>query len=119
MNKLSLKLKLGIAFGILLAIIIVAAGAGFYTTYLFSDSADQLVFNATKQNLSMEMVAGLQAEMSDLRGFILNGKEEMLSHDRENQADFKKNSDKMEQMLVTEKGKRLFAEIRLQYQEFR
>src|SRR4029077_16979311 len=84
----------------------------------FSKSADDLVLNATQQNLSMEMVASLEMETSRLRAFMLNRQEEDLTSDQYAQEQFEEIEPKFELLLETERGKALFAEIHQTYSEY-
>lgn len=87
-------------------------------TYLFSDSADNLVLDAKKQNISMDMITAIEMESTGLRGFLLSGQEEVLNHDQEGQAGFNESVEKITPMLRTERGKQIVAQLRQQYQDY-
>jgi len=118
MSRLSFKMKLAAGFGALLLILSIMAGVSYYTTYLFSDSADRLVASANKQNISMDMVASLEMETSNVRAFIMAGREEQLTRDQNGQAGFKESADKLLPLLPTEEGKKLLAETEQEYKEY-
>lgn len=118
MSSLSLKMKLAVGFGALLVILTVVAGISYYTTYLFSDSADRLVANANKQNISMDIIAAVERESAQVSGFLLSGKDEELTDGQEGQATFNDSADKIEPMLVTERGKKIVAQVRREYDEY-
>src|SRR5215467_11280915 len=105
MHRLSLKMKLAFGFGTLLLVLAVVGGIGYYATLRMSDAADRIVTNAKVQNLAMEMVVGLEMQTTGIRGFLLAGKEELLKHDQEGQSRFKDSADRIEPLLVTERGK--------------
>jgi methyl-accepting chemotaxis protein len=119
MRKLTLKMKLGVGFGTLLVIVAVVGGLGYYSTYRLSDATDRIVLNGETQNFSMEMVAALEMQTTAIRGFLLAGKEELLKHDQEGQEAFKENAAKLEPLLQTERGKRVFADISRLFREYR
>jgi len=118
MSRLSFKMKLAAGFGALLLLLAIVAGIGYYTTYLFSESADRLVAGADRQNITMDMVASLEMETSNLRAFLVDGKEVQLTRDQNGQAGFKESIDKLPPLLVTEQGKKLLAETQQEYREY-
>jgi methyl-accepting chemotaxis protein len=118
MSKLNLKMKFGVGFGTLIAILAIVGGVSYYTTYLFSDAADQIGRNGAKQNASMDIVASLEMDTSALRAFLLDGNEEHFTNDRHGQAGVKESVDKLEPLLETERGKKLLVAIRQRHEEF-
>ena len=119
MSNLSLKLKLGIGFGVLLVIMLAVGVIGYDATYRVSDANDVAVANLEKANLTSEMTVAVEKQTTGLRGFLLVGREDLLKHDEEGQKEFQDNSEQLERMLVTEQGKKLLAEIRRSFGEFR
>jgi len=119
MNKLSLKMKLGVGFGVLL-LILAATGFVAYNSVgqlaTISDRADDIM---TKKDISSQIDAALEKQSTGIRGFLLAGKEDLLKHDEEGKQQFSDNMEKLGKMLVTDEGKRLHAEIRSTYEEFR
>ena len=119
MNKISLKMKLALGFGSLLVILAMVAGTGYYATSRMEEANATAVFNLKKANLSQSMESGIEKETTGVRGFMLGGKEDLLKHDEEGQKQFKDSADQVEKMLVTEKGKKYFADISAEHREFR
>jgi len=119
LNKMSLKMKLGVGFGTLLLIAVIVAGVGYYATFRTGEAIQRIVANADQQNLAMEMVEGLEMQTTGIRGFLLAGKEELLRHDQDGQTQFNENADKLEPMLVTEHGKKLLADARREFRDWR
>jgi len=119
MNKLSLKLKLGLAFGALL-LILMAMGFVAYNSVgqlaAISTRADDIM---TKKDMSSQIEAALEKQTTGIRGFLLAGKEDLLKHDEEGKQEFADNMEKLAKMLVLDEGRRLHAEIRRTYDEFR
>lgn len=119
MNKLSLKIKLGLGFGAVLVIMAIVGFIGFYGTYRLSDSMDKVESSGRKALLTENMDTAVEKQTTGVRGFLLAGKEDLLKHDQEGQQEFKDNADKLEKVLVTEQGKKLFAEIKRSFDAFR
>lgn len=119
MRKLSLKMKLGVGFGTLLVIVAVVGGIGYYSSYRFSYATDQIVSSAQQQDLSNAMVASLEMQTTGVRGFLLAGKEDLLKHDEEGHGEFTAAADKLEPLLALEREKKLFADIRREFGEWR
>ena len=118
MNKISLKMKLSIGFGTVLAIVALIGGMGYRATYKMSNATDKIVSSAAEQNVSMDMVASLEMQTKAVRGFLLSGKEEMIKSDQQGQTAFKESADRLEPLLQTEHGKKVFANIWRQYREY-
>ena len=118
MNKISLKMKLGIGFGTVLVIVTLIGGIGYQATYRLSNANDKIVLNTGNQNISMDLVASLEMQTKAVRGFLLSGKEEMIKSDEEGQTGFKESADKLEPLVSTEHTKKIVADIRRQYQEY-
>ncbi|HKV77896.1 MAG TPA: methyl-accepting chemotaxis protein [Candidatus Sulfotelmatobacter sp.] len=118
MNKVSLKMKLGIGFGTVLMMVALIGGIGYRGSYEMSNATDKIVSNAGQQNISMDMVASLEMQTKAVRGFLLSGKEEMIKSDKQGQKGFKESADKLEPLLQTERGKQVLADIRRQYNEY-
>ncbi len=118
MNKISLKMKLGIGFGTVLMIVALIGGIGYRATYQMSKATDKILSSAGEQNISMDMVASLEMQTKALRGFLLSGKDEIIKSDQQGQTGFKESADKLEPLLQTERGKQVFTDIRREYQEY-
>jgi len=119
MNRLSLKVKLGLGFGAILTIMAIVGFVGFYGTYRLSDAMSKVESNGAKALTTESMDAAVEKQTTGVRGFLLAGKEDLLKHDQEGQQEFKENADKLEKGLVTEHGKKLFAEIKRSFEAFR
>src|SRR5690349_20624402 len=119
MNKLSLKMKLGLGFGVILVIMAAVGGIGFYSTFRLGAVTDNIQVNDQTMLLSQTMETALEIQTTGVRGFLLAGKEDLLKHDQEGQQEFKQSADKLEKVLVTEHGKKLFAEIKRSFEAFR
>jgi len=119
MSKLSLKMKLGLGFGALLLIMLVVGGIGYESVMKMSDANARAIADLTKSKLAAQMNAATEKQSTGIRGFLLAGKEDLLKHDQEGQAEFKEASDQLQKLLSTEEGRRLFAEIQRAAEQFR
>jgi methyl-accepting chemotaxis protein len=119
MNKLSLKMKLGLGFGTLLLVMAVVGVIGFYSTFRLSAVTDNIQVNDKKNLLTETMETALERQTTGVRGFLLAGKEDLLKHDQEGQQEFKESGDELQKLLITEKGKKLFGDISHSFEAWR
>jgi methyl-accepting chemotaxis protein len=119
MNSLSLRMKLGVGFGSLL-ITLVAMGLLAYTSFgQLVDISKRVDLIMAKKDMSSQIEAAVEKQTAGIRGFLLTGREDLLTHDEEGKKEFAENMDQIAQLLVTDEGKRLHAEIRRDYTEYR
>ncbi len=119
MNKLSLKIKLGVGFGSLLLILMAMGFMAYNSVGQLADISNRVDDIMTKKDMSSQIESALEKQTTGVRGFLLAGKEDLLKHDEEGKQDFASNMDALGKMLVTEEGRKLHAEIRRTYDEFR
>lgn len=119
MNKLSLRMKLGLSSGNLL-LFLAAMG------YLAYNSVGQLAEITARADevmvktyLTSQIVVATEKQSAAIRGFLLAGKEDLLKPDDEGKQQFAESMDKLSKLLVLEEPKKLQAEIRLHYAVFR
>lgn len=119
MNRLTLRMKLGIGFGSLLLIL---AAMGFVANRSvgqladISDRAEQVM---TKTYLSSQIEAGLEKQTAGARAYMLAGREDLLQHDQEGKQQFNNSMEKLSALLSTEEGHRLYGETHDSYGEYR
>ena len=111
MTKMSLKMKLGVGFGVLLVIMAGVGYVGYSSAGTISDLSDVAVKNAEKKELSQAIQIAVEKQTTGVRGFLLAGREDLLKHYEEGSTEFRESSSKLDKTLVTEQGKQLFAEI--------
>ena len=119
MNRLTLRLKLGIGFGSLLLIL---AAMGFIANSSVGQLADisaRAEQVMTKTYLASQIEAGMEKQTAGVRAFMLAGREDLLQHDQEGKQQFNDSMDKLSALLSTEEGHRLYAEIHSSYGEYR
>lgn len=119
MSDWNLKTKLGVSFGVLLAIMGMVGAIGCYVTYGLSGTLDKVVSQARTQNLCVGMRAALEKQRADVRGFLLTGKQELAQTDSENQTDFKRIADTLGSTLESDAAKKVFSGIQADFVEWR
>lgn len=119
MNKLSLKMKLGVGFGTLLIILVAMAFMAYRSMGKLSTASDNVLANSKKHNFTQDIETAIEKQTTGVRGFLLAGKEDLLKHDQEGQQEYKEAANSLEKLLVTEKGKKLFTTIQEHETEFR
>src|SRR5581483_9786535 len=119
MSDWNLKTKLGVSFGVLLAIMGMVGAIGCYVTYGLSDTLDKVVSQARTQNLCVAMRAALEKQRADVRGFLLTGRQELAQADSENQSDFKRIADALGSTLESDAAKKIFSGIQADFAEWR
>jgi methyl-accepting chemotaxis protein len=119
MNKLSLKMKLGLGFGSLLLILV---AMGFVANGIVSRLADvsgRVDAMMTKKDLASQIEAEIEKQTTGIRGFLLAGREDLLKIDDQGKQEFNENMDRLQKTIVTEEGKQLHADMRRAFDEYR
>jgi methyl-accepting chemotaxis protein len=114
-NKLSLKMKLGVGFGALLVIIVSLAGVGYRAAAeedRLSDVVDQQVQNKEATLFAEE---GVDMQMAGLRGFLLTGDDSKLKPLEDGRSQLQENADMLQKALQNDEGKKLLAEMQQGY----
>jgi len=119
MNRLSLKMKLGVGFGSLLLILAVLGTVAFNAVGELTEISGRVVRMMAKKDMATQIEASVEKQTTGVRGFLLAGKEDLLKHDEEGKQEYSENMEKLRQTIVTEEGKRLHGEIQRTYGEFR
>jgi methyl-accepting chemotaxis protein len=119
MNKLSLTMKLGLGFGALLLIIVAIGFVAYNSVGRLADISHGVDQVMVKKDLSSQIEAAIEKQTSGVRGFLLAGKEDLLKHDEEGKRQYADSMDKLSSLVIYDEGKKLQAEIRRNYQDFR
>ncbi len=119
MNSLSLKMKLAVGFGSLL-LTLVAMGLLAYTSFgKLVDISERVDLILAKKDMSSQIDAAIEKQTSGIRGFLLAGREDLLTQDEDGKKEFAANMDGLAKLPTSDEGKRLHAEIRRNYDEYR
>ena len=86
MNKLNLKMKLGLGFGVLLVLMMVLGICGYRSAVTADKLSEEVDKVANKKELALMVEASLEMQSNGARGFLLTGKEDMLGRDEEGKA---------------------------------
>jgi methyl-accepting chemotaxis protein len=119
MNRLSLKMKLGMGFGSLLLILAVMGIVAYNAVGALTEISGRVVTMMANKDMASQIEASLEKQTTGVRGFLLAGNEDLLKHDEEGKQEYSENMEKLQQTIVTEEGKRLHADIQRNFVAFR
>jgi methyl-accepting chemotaxis protein len=119
LNKLGLKMKLGVGFGLLLATLVVLGMAGYHTILNLDEAGNEVDRKNGEKNLAMSLEISAMKESSATRGYLLTGEEKMLERDEQGKREIRQAIDNLAPLVKTEEGKRLYVEIPRTYEVFR
>lgn len=119
MKKLSLKMKLGLGFGIVLLILAVTGVIAYNGIGQLNEISDRVVTMMANKDMTSQIEASVEKQSTGVRGFLLAGQEDLLKHDEEGKQGYSENMEKLRQTVSSEEGKKLQGEIEQYYGEFR
>lgn len=119
MNKLSLKMKLGVGFGSLLVMLVVLAGVGMITVSQVANHSESAIFAAEKKAMVLKVEASVEKQATGSRGFLLGGREDLLKHDEDGKREYREFVADLEKSVTTPEGKQKLAEMDRTYQAWR
>ncbi len=118
MNKLSLKMKLGVGFGTLLVILAAMGIVAYRAVNKLSDLSDQVEDSSHKVVLAKAISLAVMKESSGIRGFILLNQEAPLERYEEGKRDYKESIAVLSGIVRSEEGKRTLAEVERTYEAY-
>ena len=119
MNKLSLKMKLGLGFGSLLLNLTAVAFLAYFFIGQFADTAARADQVMVKIYLISQIEAAVEKQNTAVRGFLLSRTENQLARDEDGKRQFAESMDKLSKLLKLEESKSAYAEIHRTYGEYR
>ncbi len=119
MNRLSLKMKLGIGFGSLLVVLLAMGFVAYQAVDRLAEISTGVAHNLEKKDMVSQIEAGIEKQSTAVRGFLLNGKEDLLAHGDEGKQEFSENMSSIDKLLIYEHGRALFGEIQRDSTQFR
>jgi methyl-accepting chemotaxis protein len=119
MNRLSLKMKLGAGFGMLMALMMVMGICGYRGSLASAKLAEDADLSAKKKELTLGVESALEMQTNGVRGFLVTGKEEMLARDEEGKTGFKQDMDELDKLLKLPEARKLFGTIQEIYGQYR
>src|SRR5229473_5635 len=119
LNKLSLKMKLGMGFGLLLATLVILGSAAYHAIVVLDEAANEVARETTERELALSLETSAMKESSGIRGYLLSGDARMLERDEQGKREIHQDIEKLGPLVKSEEGKRMYAEIQRAYQSFR
>jgi methyl-accepting chemotaxis protein len=111
MNKLSLKMKLGMGFGVLQFVTLLVAGADYHALLRINDVTDVAVGHLQEKALSNALGSDVNAQAAAVRGFLLTGEGESLQALERKKKEFSEHMGAAGKLPITEEGKQLQTRI--------
>jgi methyl-accepting chemotaxis protein len=111
MDRLTLRMKLFVGFGTLLAILVLSAIAGFRTIDNLNDAAHLVRRKAQEKELSLGLTGTILKETTGVRAFLLTSKARSLDRVNEGRNEYLQITEKLTLLVRSEDGKRLYAEM--------
>jgi len=108
MNKLSLKMKLGVGFGVVLTIVALLGGIGYMSAVNTESVSHNVQANSTKKDLTLEIQVAIEKEKVGGRDALLTGDVKSLTAAR---AEAQEKMDALKRLLSTEQGRKLSGDI--------
>jgi methyl-accepting chemotaxis protein len=110
-NRISLKMKLGLGFGLLLLMIAVMGYVSYSSINRLSDLSDEMLKQTEKTRLAYSVDDGFEMQINGTRAFLLTGQEEALKHRQEGTDQAKEKAEKLGNLLQTERGKTIYSHL--------
>ena len=111
MNRMSLKMKLGVGFGALLVIISSMGIISYTAVGKIDDLGGEVNKQWVKKGYINAAGGGLEMQTNGTRGFLLSGSEATLKRREEGAARFRENMDKFGALIQTEAGRKLYTRL--------
>jgi methyl-accepting chemotaxis protein len=119
LNKLSLKVRLGAGFGLLLGILGVLSVVSYRTILSIDDAAIDVDHKTTERELAATLEGSAMKESSGIRGYLLTGQEKALERDEQGKSEMNEALGKLASLVRSEEAKRIYAEIQRANEGFR
>ena len=111
MNKLSLKMKLGVGFGVLLVILTIMGLVSYLTMHKLNELSEVADKTASARFLARTMQSTINDQKAEYRGFLLTSDENEMRRYAANDENLKEYFSQLEALLTTEEGRRLFTQL--------
>jgi methyl-accepting chemotaxis protein len=118
MKNLSLKMKLGVGFGVLLLILSVTGVYSYHAVNSLDGQADQVAERTKKTALGGTVELAVMKESSGVRGYMLTKNEDVLKRYEEGKREYKESAEALALVVKSEEGKKLLAEVQRSYDEY-
>ncbi|HXC43606.1 MAG TPA: methyl-accepting chemotaxis protein [Candidatus Dormibacteraeota bacterium] len=118
MNKLSLKMKLGVGFGAVLLILAVMGFMSYTTVDKLATLSSKVEDRSHKVELAKVIELAVMKESSGVRGFLLTSDEAVFARFEQGKRDYKESVDVLSATVTSEAGKKTLAEVERAYEAF-
>jgi methyl-accepting chemotaxis protein len=118
MNKLSLKMKLGVGFGAVLLILAVMGFVAYRTVDKLDLLSNEVEERTHKVALAATINLAVMKESSGARGFLLLSQEDTLQRFEAGKREYKESVDALAGITRSEEGKKILAELERTYDAF-
>jgi methyl-accepting chemotaxis protein len=112
MNKLSLKMRVRVGFGVLLAILLVIGASSYVSIEKLRGLSEQAEEKSDARFLAMAIGAIINDQQAEYRAFLLTSNEAEMTRYAANDQALAEDFDKLGLLLTTEEGRRLAARVR-------
>ncbi|HUM06633.1 MAG TPA: methyl-accepting chemotaxis protein [Terriglobales bacterium] len=119
MRNLSLRVKLGAAFGTVLLIFALLGVFNYFTVAKLDDVFSEAQERDLKVEKSCHIEIGVEKQMAAVRGFLLSGREDVLVRREEGQKEYQDAMTFLQNTVRTDQGKELLSEVAGHYDAFR
>jgi methyl-accepting chemotaxis protein len=112
MKSLGLKAKLAMGFGTLLAMLILTASVGYYSTGRVIAAAEDVTVSLKRKEVATAIELGVRKQIRSASDYVINGDEASLQQYGQDKQEVARQLNDLSKMLSTEKGKALLEKIR-------
>jgi len=112
MSKLSLKMKLGVGFGALLVILTAMGVVAYHSIQKLTELSERADKKADARFVATSILAITNDQKAAYRAYLLASKESEMERYAADNSKLTENFSKMETLLTTEEGRRLFGKLR-------
>jgi len=119
MRNMNLRAKLGVGFGIILLTVATLGVFSYVSVTRLDDLFTQTQERDAKLEKTNHIEIGIEKQTGAVRGFLLAGKEDLLTRDEEGRAQYLEALTFFQNTVRTDEGKRLLNEVVRRYDAFR
>ncbi|HTZ96957.1 MAG TPA: HAMP domain-containing methyl-accepting chemotaxis protein [Terriglobales bacterium] len=112
MNKLSLKMKLGVGFGTLLVIIATIGVISYTSVQKLAELSAMVGLRADQRFMTVSIDSMINNQKAEYRNYLLTDKQDDMTRYAENSQKLEANFDKLEATLTTQEGKEMIGHYR-------
>jgi len=119
MRRMSVQAKLGLAFGVLTATLVVLGVVAYRSIVTLHESANEVDRKANERELVGKLHLAAIKEVSGTEAFLLTADEEALQRYDQGQQEFSETVERLAPLVESEEAKRMYAEVKRVHEQFR